>query len=342
MAGVPPAASPASALVVAGAKRGGAKRAGAKAGGSIAPLVATTAAECSKPEGGTCAPKTIVLAVARLVQQKGHAIGSGGGAQPPPPEVMEKGAQVLGCNSEACVASHPAVVDKAVEMGAERAAVNADLKARFKTAGPRTGRGLVSNFNIDEVLGRWAAEHGTFFNCPYSMMDFEKEDYLFGRVDLGEVRAGKVTQKIFEGGAFRPVARPCATFGCVLNTDVSRGAGKHWVCVFVDTRGSVWTVEYFNSTGQPPPPAVTRWMENAAACLRRSAAAEKKDIVVKTVAVTDVAHQEGDTECGLYTLFYIRARLDGTPWGSFTESRFDDDTMAKFRPHVFSDVKVSD
>jgi hypothetical protein len=54
-----------------------------------------------------------------------------------------------------------------------------------------------------------------------------------------------------------------------------------------------------------------------------------------TVAVTDIDHQESQTECGLYALYYIRCRLEGIPFSFFFEKLVRDYVMTAFRPHVF-------
>jgi hypothetical protein len=56
---------------------------------------------------------------------------------------------------------------------------------------------------------------------------------------------------------------------------------------------------------------------------------------VTGLPVTDVRHQDSQTECGLYILFYIRARLEGRPCAEFARSRIPDAAMAEFRSHVF-------
>ena len=51
--------------------------------------------------------------------------------------------------------------------------------------------------------------------------------------------------------------------------------------------------------------------------------------------MTDMDHQESRTECGLYALFYIRRRLEGTPLSFFEERPVPDEAMTAFRQHVF-------
>ena len=56
---------------------------------------------------------------------------------------------------------------------------------------------------------------------------------------------------------------------------------------------------------------------------------------VAAVPVTDLRHQESQTECGVYVLYYIRRRLEGAPYAVFQETPTADDEMMGFRRHLF-------
>ena len=261
----------------------------------------------------------------------------------------EKAADILGCDDEACVVSHSAVVDFLVKKEGREMASNLrrEVLSHFAVAGPHDSTDLLSNFDLDGILQGWALEFPTFFNCPFCMFDFETEGYLFGRVHMPAVYLGKTPQLVFSKSTPetpKKVRRPCTTFACILNTDISSGKGKHWVCMFVDMRGdseTPWTVEYFNSSGHPPPRQIIRWMEKTADALRelrRTLTPDGKNIV-HAMPVTKITHQKTKTECGVYTCFYIRARLEGnTPWQHFSDWRIDDASMTAFRKHLFSGV----
>jgi len=289
--------------------------------------------EAAEPSAGcgVCSTRRTLAQIASFLKAEGRAAVSKPAAAPA--AVVKAAAAELDCGTEACVVRHPRLASYIARTAGPAAAAThaAAVEAQLKPAGPRNSDALLSNFDIDGVLARWAAEFPSFFNCPYAMMDFETEPYLFGRLSLAEVAAGAVPQAVFAPGASRqaaPARRPCDTFACVLNTDTSAGAGKHWVCVFADLRGERWAVEYFNSAGNPPPRPVARWMEEQAARAGRP---------VDTFAVTDVAHQRSDTECGVYALFYVRARLEGTPAGRFGGAPVPDSEMLAFRKHLFSE-----
>lgn len=329
----------------------------------------TTETECAEgactKQGAPCSSRPVLAAIASFSQhvsrrmegsglepksaasvdhQDGNEKGKAGGPLPrgtaPEAATVRKAAAAVGCGSESCLLAHPQFINYAEEVfGLEPAHLQREKDLRFKAAGPRLGHALLNNYNIDETLQRWARVFTSFFPYPFAMMDFDRTGEPFARIDPAAVLAGEVPVDL--GPGHEKKRRPCRTLGCVVNTDVSTGKGKHWVAVFVDCRGpGGWTVEYFNSAGRPPPKAMTHWMERTRARLAEARA--KADPVSETdavtaAAVTNVAHQESQTECGLYALFYIRRRLEGTPMAFFEDpSRIiTDDEMTEFRKHCF-------
>lgn len=258
----------------------------------------------------------------------------------PEAAAVKKAAAAVGCGSESCLLAHPRFVNFAEEeFGLEPGRLRQEKDLRFKAAGPRTGHALLNNYNIDETLQRWARVFTGFFPYPFAMMDFDRTGEPFATIDPVAVLAGQVPVDL--GPGLEKTRRPCNTLGCVVNTDVSTGKGKHWVAVFVDCRPAIragpWTVEYFNSAGRPPPKAMTHWMERTRARLAAARKSSGSDGAVTAAAVTDVAHQESQTECGLYALFYIRRRLEGTPIAFFEDPTkiITDDEMTEFRKHCF-------
>ena len=266
-------------------------------------------------------------------------------APTPEAEAVRAAAAALGCASESCVLAKIRQRRLAPEPLIRR-----ELERRFKPPGPRRGRALLSNANIDGVLRRWADEFPDFCPCPFAMADFDTNGDAFATADPAGLR--------LEGEAR---GAPCRTFACVHNTDVSTGPGIHWVAVFVDMRAPPdsardWTVEYFNSAGRPPARPVVRWMERTrvrlAAVRAQMASAQMASALqaspqaqapaaprggAESRAVTGVCHQRSQTECGPYALYYIRSRLEGVPVDDFANpaARISDATMEAFRQHLF-------
>ena len=285
---------------------------------SIEKFVTTDTGECTacaKKNGGVCSPPDLLQAIETVIGsgapggKKGTAAAADADDLLPTAStaaagVIRAAAKKLGCKSESCVVAN---LRPALEERVGKQTIRKALRQYFKAPGPRESTALTSNFDLDGTLARWAVEFPTFFPYPFAMMDFLYEKWPLVRWSVADVLAGGRT-----GG------RPMKTAACILNTDVSTGPGKHWVCVFVDGRSPEVSVEYFNSAGNPPPPPVTKWMEMARKALL---AAGRR---ATTRSVTSVRHQQADTECGLYALLYIRARLEGKPVKAFEAERLTD------------------
>jgi len=247
---------------------------------------------------------------------------------------VRKAAAVLGCKSESCVIQHPRMknfinkVDPDIDISTE-------LRENFKAKGPRNSNSLLSNFNHEDVFHQWSNQFNNFYPYEFNMIDFAKVGGSLAVVNILDILSGNEDVNLGNGNF---VKRPCNIMGCILNTDVSSGRGKHWVAIFIDARGKKnWTIEYFNSSGNPPTKEVVKWMEESKVIMETYRSRNPPWGKVKTVAVTSIRHQDSKTECGPYSLFYIRSRIEGTPYKRFIENRISDDEMLKFRKHLFRD-----
>jgi len=245
---------------------------------------------------------------------------------------------VLGCSSESCVVTHGAFKKHAEKTaGLSRGALKADVEKNFKASGPRDSTALLSNFNIDGTLQRWAESYPDFYNYSFNMMDFEEVGDTLARISPVDILKGEAPQLV--GAPPRTVRRKCRRFACVLNTDKSSGRGLHWLVLFGDCSGGPgadWWIVYFNSAGNPPTKQATKWMEKSAAALReyrKNTLKEEGNTI--TIPLTNVRHQNSQTECGLYSLYCIRRFLDGGQPSDFQKGRIPDKDMTEFRKHVF-------
>jgi Ulp1 family protease len=116
--------------------------------------------------------------------------------------------------------------------------------------------------------------------------------------------------------------------GCVLNTDVSGGPGEHWTAIFIDFKNG--TVEYFDSAAQIPHKEFSDFIIETAHELTKLTSKKYTDVLV-----TKIEHQKENTECGVYSLYYILSRLHGVKYSAFEFKRVPDDMMVDFRKFLF-------
>ena len=217
--------------------------------------------------------------------------------------------------SEACVLSKAGHhVDK------RRAQI--ELMTKFKPEGPKNSTALLNNVVIDNCLISWCADYPDFYPCPFAMMDFARTKEKFETINLVDL----FTKKHVDGKYKR-------IFGCVINTDNSTGPGKHWVSCVVNARDMKnILILYYNSAGNPPPEPIIEWMERRRRELSEMDACEGD---VEIIPVTRVRHQESNTECGVYSLYFIRCMIEGNSYDMFFNNIIDDEAMKKFRKFLF-------
>jgi hypothetical protein len=208
----------------------------------------------------------------------------------------------------------------------------------FKIAGPTDDK-LLSNFDIDSLMKSWQLKWKCFFPYNFNMRDFNRNSYKDGRVvhDVPDTLETIKFVDLYDQG-FR-----CA--GCVINTDKYDGPGKHWMALFVDMRGTSASIEFFNSSGNSlrESDEFYRWLVKTKEqldflCSKIPAEKGKKPSIYH---VSTIRHQKSKTECGVYSLFYIWARLNKTPIDYFLTKKIPDQFMFNFRQLLFDDSKSS-
>ena len=262
-----------------------------------------------KSENGLCATGKVKDAIIDFIEPKSDEIDN----------ILETAKELTKCDNEKCI------IKKILP---HRDAKDAILST-FKHPGPRDIVKRLSNYDIDGVLSQWCLTNDKFYNWGFNMIDFDKEGASLAKHNMVDILKGEASLNLGKYGGV--IKRPCNIAACVVNTDKYSGGGIHWFAVLCDCRSEPHTVEYFNSSGNPPRPQIIDWMERTAKQLSTHTG---KQVVQKTNVGS--RHQYGNSECGLYSLFFIRHRLDGNPYDSFLEYAYKDDIMTEFRKYCFS------
>ena len=242
----------------------------------------------------------------------------------------------LGCNNELCVVSNPEFNHFAIRAHiVNKSDLNENLNTRFKPKGPRNNNDWLSNEDIDTTLQDWACKFEDFYPCPFAMIDFDETNDELNRHKMDDIYLGNYPKSTILG----KMTVPCRSFGCAINSDVSSGDGIHWMALFIDMRPQngedPWTIEYFNSAATPPQNSITNWMNNKKIELEEFLKNNNKNNKVIIANVHKLEHQMSSTECGVYTLFYIRSRLENIPHTKFLQEVIPDENMEDFRKHCF-------
>jgi len=236
-----------------------------------------------------------------------------------PKEILARIKKILNVNSESGILTHNEFKSY-VGSGTVRRALNDN----FKPYGPAFTTDLLDNFHIDytfEMFATPAYRRKTgkkFFHIPFQMIDFAKVKSELARISIPNVI----------GAGFD-------SFGVVLNTDVSSGGGKHWFCLYGDlahkgTEEDPLVIEYFNSSGNAPHSDVTFWMEKT--CRDIMLTLGKHAVTLRAV---NRQLQTSKTECGMWSILYIKSRLEGHSPKWFYEHKTTDADIENFRKYIF-------
>jgi hypothetical protein len=283
-------------------------------------------------------------ASAPVVAEIGRIVGVGGA----PAEIVHAAAVKLRCKTDDEGEKEICVLQKLEDrLGPQR--VRGEIALNHKIEGPTDGK-LLSNVNLDDQLAQWMMVFPEFFGYNFNMLNYADYKFRGGRVinapdtlatvQFADLVAGGADTSDVPGMVRRGGSNRYKCAGCVINKDVYQGAGTHWMALFADTRGDTYTVEFFNSSGNAPNAEWVNWLVKTRAgieaLIERGVLAPKP---VKIVKASSLRHQKSKSECGVYALFYIWARLNGTPIAYFQTRPIPDQHMFEFRQHLFRDPR---
>lgn len=243
-----------------------------------------------------------------------------------PRDIVEKAKQATQCKTEKCVAEN-----RELRNFANPSLVKDNLK-NFKVKGPANSTELLNNFNIDNTLKRLTKPHKRFYPMKFQMIDFAGVKNI-----NGEYRKGFEPTEL--GKLYVPdlIKKGYTSMGVVLNTDVRTGRGIHWFALFFNFATNPITLEHFNSSGRRSVARVRELLERCASDIKTSdmfsGSSTKKVVIIDDPSIV---HQKHDTECGMYSIYYIWNRLNNVDHRKFREKTIPDKMMEEFRRHVFS------
>ena len=171
----------------------------------------------------------------------------------------------------------------------------------FKPAGTRGKYTWLTTTHIDTVLKQYEIKYPDFHFIGALPCDF----YTFMPIDYD-------------------VFKKYDKVGLVLNLDNNDQPGSHWVAMLIDKKRK--TLEFFDSVGGPPNRCIRRFIRNLL----------KNHIRNYTYLQNTIVHQRENSECGVYSIYYIIQRLRGRTFTDITRSVVNDAKMNKYRNRIFN------
>lgn len=109
----------------------------------------------------------------------------------------------------------------------------------------------------------------------------------------------------------------------VFNLDEHTETGSHWVSFLIDNKNK--TIEYYDSVGDNPNKNIEEFITKISKIFRNK----------YSIKINNIKHQHGNSECGVYAMYYITQRLSGNNFETITNNVKKDDEIKKFRKHFF-------
>jgi hypothetical protein len=178
----------------------------------------------------------------------------------------------------------------------------------------------LTSTDITSVMKRYEAKYPQFEFIGPAPIDFDSPD---------STRRGCVWKELCEFSVKDCIERDKMQIGIVFNTDPHYKSGSHWIAMFVDLKKGF--IYFFDSNGQPCPKQID--------VLRKRIQSQAEDTgnVLEYKSNVGTRHQQKNTECGVYCLYFISSLLTGKHGvDTFTSKKFRDQVMVKHRRVFFS------
>lgn len=184
----------------------------------------------------------------------------------------------------------------------------------FRPEGPEGKFEWLSTVDIDNVMRQYHSAHPDFEFIGVAPIDFDDLPFLgFKNLDF---------KKLVNEGKHK--------IGAIFNLDEHNKSGSHWVSMFANLKeGKVY---FFDSVGYKPEKRIRKFM-------RRIANFSKKEFGVKVDArYNEKKHQFKNTECGVYSIYFLIHMLKGKGFESHIADIKKDDVINTFRKEIFANV----
>ena len=120
--------------------------------------------------------------------------------------------------------------------------------------------------------------------------------------------------------------------GIIFNTDPHNKGGAHWISLFINIKKKF--IYFYDSVGSEMPPETRKFIERVVEQGKQLS----PPIVFDVWENKGIEHQKGNTECGVYSLFFIIHMLEDKITPAYLKTHIiDDKYMEKFRKIYFNE-----
>ena len=180
-------------------------------------------------------------------------------------------------------------------------------------------REWLDSTDIIKVMKQYEKANPYFEFVGPSPIDFDTR-MLYGECVWDELCNFSLSEQIKRGKT---------KMGFIFNTDPHNKPGEHWISMFLDTNEKF--IFYFDSTGDKIPKKIKNFVK------RIQEQGLLLGLDIKYDDTHKVSHQKKNTECGMYSLFFIAYMLENKINAEFLKDNIiGDEYVAKYRNIFFN------
>lgn len=180
----------------------------------------------------------------------------------------------------------------------------------------------LSSIDILEVMNQYEKKYKCFDFLGPSPIDY----------DTHKLRGECVWEELCHFDLEKQMKKGYNKFGVIFNLDPHYKGGSHWVSLFINVRKK--TIFYFDSAGEPCPSQIKKFVD----MVIDQGAKLPNPIKFHFDQNHPVEHQYGNTECGIYSIFFIIHMLEDKITGHYLKTHvLKDEYMQKFRKVYFNE-----
>ena len=220
------------------------------------------------------------------------------------------------CNKESCW----------LKQKAEFGSLQSDMADSFAPESPaewkKNPNEWLSSIDIMNVMKQYEKAYKCFDFIGPTPIDFDTRK-LYGECVWDELCNFSLADQIKNGKT---------KIGIIFNTDPHNKPGQHWISMFINIKKR--KIFFFDSTGDKPVPQILALVDR----IKEQGLNLKKKIDFKFDSNEGIEHQYGNTECGIYSLYFIVHMLEDKMTEHYLKTHIlKDEYMNKFRHVYFND-----
>ena len=180
----------------------------------------------------------------------------------------------------------------------------------------------LSSLDIIKVMNQYEKKYKCFDFLGPSPIDYDTHK-LYGECVWEELCHFNLANQINKGHT---------KIGIIFNLDPPYKGGSHWVSLFININDK--TIFFFDSAGEQIPSQIEKFVNTVI----QQGKSLSEPIYFKFDQNYPVEHQYGNTECGIYSIFFVTHMLEDKITGHYLKTHIiKDKYMENFRKVYYNE-----